>query len=85
MSGTPPTHAGPAPAIKRRNVTSAVPNMTVANVRKALAALRQDWKNQSWEAPFDPTTVVHEDMTYERFAYNFLLGHHMKRHQKSKK
>ena len=79
MPGSPPTHA------RRRNVTSAVPSMTVAHVRKALAALRQDWLNQSWDAPFDPTTVVHERMTYERFAYDFLLGHHIKRHQKSKK
>ena len=81
MLGSSPTHPPP----KKRNVTSAVPNMTVANVRKALSALRQDWKQQSWHAPFDSMTIVHGDMTYERFAYNFLLGHHIKRHQKSKK
>ena len=68
-----------------RSVTSAVPGMTVASVRRALSSIRQDWKSHQWDRPFDSATRLPNGRSYEAFAYAFLLGHHVKRHRKSKR
>ena len=67
-----------------RIMTSAIPSMTVAEVRRALADLRAAWRAHDPAAPFSITREVTEDITYAEFALMFVMGHHRKRHQKSR-
>lgn len=60
---------------------SAIPGMSVPNVRRALADLRTRWAQHS---PVDlmrlSDQLVHDLMIAE-FAHHFVLGHHQKRHK----
>jgi hypothetical protein len=67
---------------EERIVTSAIENMSVAQVRKALSQMRKDWSSHSSIQPFYPSTVLVDDMSVSCFAFKFVMGHHSKRHTK---
>ena len=66
-----------------RVFTSAITDMSVAEVRKALSHMRRDWQKHSCVHPFFPCqTLPASTMTISEFAFRFVMGHHHKRHQK---
>ncbi len=68
-----------APKTKKRVVTSAVPGMTVAEVRKALDVIRKAWKGRE---AFRFGAEIPGGSSFESFAVDFILGHHLKRRRK---
>ena len=64
-------------------LTSAIENMSVADVRKALSQMRKKWQKHSCIHPFFPSHDITTDMTVSEFSFRFVMGHHEKRHQKS--
>lgn len=66
-----------------RKMTSAISDMSVADVRKALSNMRKEWQRHSYVNPFFPSKMLTEDMTISEFAFKFIMGHHAKRHAKS--
>jgi hypothetical protein len=65
-----------------RQMTSAINNMSVADVRKALSNMRKEWTKHSVVHPFFPSYHVTEELTISEFAFKFVMGHHAKRHAK---
>ena len=71
---------------QKRVVTSAIPNMSVAEVRRGLDFVRTQWKEQQQRhKPFHINQKLFNDMTLQDFCFKFTLGHHYKRHAKSKR
>ena len=67
-----------------RITTSAIHNMSVAEVRKSLAYMRKEWARHSRIIPFFPSqTLPCSDMLISDFAFRFVMGHHHKRHQRA--
>lgn len=66
-----------------RKMTSAISDMSVADVRKALSNIRKEWQRHSYVHPFFPSKKLTDDMTISEFAFKFVMGHHAKRHAKS--
>ena len=66
-----------------RKVTSAIEGMSVAEVRRGLDTIRTKWNQQP--ARFYFTDRIFNDMTVQQFCTEFTLGHHTKRHAKSKR
>jgi hypothetical protein len=65
-------------------ITSAITNMSVAEVRKSLAFMRKEWAKHSCVLPFFPCQhLPNTNMPVSEFAFRFVMGHHHKRHQKS--
>ena len=64
-----------------RTVTSAIDDMSVAEVRKALSQMRKEWGAHSIVQPFFPSKLLVNDLTISDFAFRFVMGHHSKRHQ----
>lgn len=58
------------------------PDMTVAEVRRALSTLRLAWENHSPSSPIDPSHTLFNGMLASEFAYRFVFSHHEKRHRK---
>lgn len=75
----------------KRVVTSAIEGMTVAEVRKGLDVIRSCWKSQQSadnshaHDSFHLCNTIFNGMTIQDFCFQFTLGHHHKRHAKSKK
>lgn len=63
---------------------STIDDMTVAEVRKSLALLRKEWSNHSAMHPICPSAPLINDMSMSEFCFRFVMGHHHKRHQKSR-
>ena len=64
--------------------TSTIQNMSVAEVRKALAFMRREWTKHSCVIPFFPSNMLPDtDLAISEFAFRFVMGHHHKRHQKT--
>ena len=63
--------------------TSAVPNMTVAEVRKALFQLRELWNASSETQPLWICNELMNGTSIANFATELVYGHHLKRHLKS--
>lgn len=69
---------------EKRAMTSAISDLTVAEVRTALKEMRSRWNDQcTLNIPLDPTTPLYKNYTMGEFALLFVLGHHQKRHHKS--
>lgn len=67
-----------------RVVTSAITDMSVAEVRKALAFMRKEWSKHSSVVPFfSCRPLPNTDLVISDFAFRFVMGHHHKRHQKT--
>ena len=75
----------PAPTRKKRVVTSDIPGLSIAEVRKGLDQVRQSWAARDEEA-FHPHTMLIQTygMTAQEFCLRFVLGQHLKRFAKSK-
>jgi hypothetical protein len=70
--------------MSKRVVTSAIEGMTVSRVRRGLDAMRKQWRERSDERPFFICHTAVEHMSMQHFAFKFVMGHHYKRHSKSK-
>ena len=68
---------------EERIMTSAIHDMSVADVRKALALMRKEWYKHSSVQPFFPSKLLTDKLTMADFAFKFVMGHHEKRHQKN--
>jgi hypothetical protein len=66
----------------KRVVTSAIPNMTVGEVRRGLDMIRRRWRERTPEQPFYISDMLCHGYTMEEFAFRFVMGHHYKRHNK---
>ncbi len=66
-------------------MTSAIDNMSVAEVRKYLGETRKRWVSQTLSQPMYITDKLSNGMTIEEFALKFQQGHHQKRHNKGRK
>ena len=64
--------------------TSAIPGMTVAEVRRALGRIRSIWSNADPQHPLFLSDPLVNSLTIGEFATLFVGGHHLKRHEKSK-
>ena len=73
----------------KRVTTSAVSDITVAEVRKSLALIRKRWDSVHTDPkspPMYPSDDIGvRDMSIEDFALRFVVGHHSRRSAKSKK
>lgn len=72
--------------MSKRVVTSAIPDMSVGEVRRNLDAVRKRWKDASTERPFYLTDTLTDtsNVTVQQFALKFVVGHHFKRHNQKK-
>ena len=61
------------------------PQMNVADVRKCLTQVRRAWDLHSPETPICLCTPLHNEMRMDEFCFAFVMGHHAKRHSKSKR
>ena len=72
----------------KRVTTSAVPDMSVAEVRQVLASMRRQWvdalADPEREPPYLGTALEQRSVSYERFSFLFVLGHHEKRLNKAR-
>ena len=69
---------------EKREMTSAIHGMTVAEVRKCLSALRKIWAGHGINNPIDLSYKLSNNFCISHFAFEFVLGHHKKRHLKGK-
>jgi len=74
---------GKSDMYEERVMTSAINNMSVADVRKSLAMMRKNWARHSCVQPFFPSKILTNDLMVSEFAFKFVMGHHHKRHSKS--
>jgi len=63
----------------RREITSAIPQLTVPEVRRGLDLVRRAWGERA-EVPFELSAPSVGDLTVQDFCFQFLLGQHRKRH-----
>jgi hypothetical protein len=66
----------------KRTVTSAIDGMSVSEVRKCLDQMRKQWREKDETAPFYMCETFHDNITMDKFAFQFVMGHHFKRHHK---
>lgn len=65
-------------------MTSAITDMSVAEVRKALSYMRKEWSRHSCVMPFFTSQELpNSNMSVAEFSFRFVMGHHHKRHQKN--
>jgi len=51
----------------------------MADVRRCLAAMRKAWLRQTQDSPLTLCEVVSNGTTISQFAFQFVLGHHVRR------
>lgn len=68
---------------EERKMTSAIHEMSVADVRKALSNMRKEWQKHNYVQPFFPSKQLTDNMSVSEFAFKFVMGHHAKRHAKN--
>lgn len=73
------------PVSNKRIVTSAIDGISVAEVRRGLDNMRRLWKTRSDSQPFFLSEMLFNGMNVQEFAFQFVMGHHHKRHNKSKR
>ena len=64
------------------SICSAVPGMSVPQVRRALAIIRARWCEHTPVTMMRLSDELVGDCTIGEFAFNFVLGHHHKRHKR---
>ena len=68
-----------------KSTRSTVDDMSVAEVRKALAFMRKEWAAHKCVRPFFPSQQLPDsEATVSNFAFRFVMGHHHKRHKNTK-
>ena len=65
-------------------ITSAIPGMTVAEVRKQLDKLRKQWDRRSYGSPFFLCNNLPADIAVDEFSTDYVMGQHQKRQRKKK-
>ena len=70
---------------EKRTMTSAIEGLSVADVRRGLAEVRQMARNHSVESPLYITDKLSNGMPHMLFCLKFMRGHSDKRHSKGKK
>lgn len=68
---------------EEKHMTSAIHEMSVADVRKALSLMRKEWLKHSNVKPFFPSYQITDNLSVSEFSFKFVLGHHAKRHAKN--
>lgn len=76
-----------------RVATTAIPGMTLAEIRYAMGCLRSRWDNHCPKTPICPTEILKNlkypgtdnELSLEEFARLFVLGHHIKRVDKKQR
>lgn len=72
---------------QRRVITSAIPEMSVAEVRRGLAQMRQRWEEMLVDSQARPLFVSEDlgirEISMQEFCYRFVGGHHAKRMSKT--
>ena len=76
-----------------RAATTAIPGLTMAEIRYAMGCLRARWDNHSAATPICPTEILKNlknpnndnELSLEEFARLFVLGHHIKRVDKKQR
>ena len=53
--------------------------MSVADVRKALSLLRNNWNNHTPDNPFCLSDTLDNNFTFSEFCFVFIMSHHTKR------
>jgi hypothetical protein len=66
----------------KRIVTSAIEGMSVSEVRKCLDLMRKQWREKDETTPFYICETFNDNITMDKFAFQFVMGHHFKRHNK---
>jgi hypothetical protein len=73
---------------ERRVITSAIRDMSVAEVRKALATMRKIWDDTLTDENSRPMYIGDDTLirmcSVQEFSYRFVLGHHEKRLSKAR-
>jgi hypothetical protein len=74
--------------VQRRIITSAIPEMTVAEVRRGLAQIRLRWEEMMSDDTMSRPLLVSEelgirDISMQIFCHRFVGGHHAKRLRKT--
>jgi CBS domain-containing protein len=69
----------------KRIMTSAIPKMSVAEVRKALGEVRKRASVQTVQCPLFITDMLTDELSIQEFSLKFVCGHHDKRHNKGKR
>ena len=59
--------------------------LLVSEVRKCLHCVRKSWESHGPATPIRLATPLPNGMTVSEFCFVFVVGHHTKRHIKSKK
>ena len=67
------------------HVSSAIPDLSVATIRKGLGEIRTKWVQSSPDRPLFicDSLNLYKSLTVQQFAAKFVLGQHLKRHAKS--
>ena len=72
------------PKAVKKTMTSAVPGISVAEVRRHLAEARNLWEDGTPDSPFI-VSLSNGKMSNGEFCFKFLLGQHSKRQKKVEK
>ena len=67
-----------------RKVTSAIPGLSVAEVRRVLDAIRKSWSDREAD-PFELSAHAIGDLDVQSFALAFVVGQHQKRHARKRR
>lgn len=70
---------------QKRTMTSAIPGLTVAQVRRALLEVRKKAQKHTPDDPFYITDKLSNGIQINHFCLDFVQGHSDKRHNKGKK
>ena len=60
-------------------VGSVVVGLTMSDVRQCLSKIRSAWDEATPWKPFCPSRSVFRDTSMEKFAWQFVAGHHIHR------
>ena len=71
-------HGKGARVANQRKVTSAIPGLSVAEVRRVLDTIRRGWAGRA-EARFELSAHAINEMTVQDFALAFVMGHQRRR------
>ena len=55
---------------EEKHMTSAIHEMSVADVRKALSLMRKEWLKHSNVKPFFPSYLITDELLYQNFRSN---------------
>ena len=64
--------------------SNTIRKMSVAQIRKALSVLRQQWSAHSPATPICLTNTLEDDISISDFCFNFVVNHHTKRMSQKK-